>query len=561
MKKIHFTNRYDYFLSVPAVSTPPPTPPMNVGGVRPTHSWRGKWLSFIFLLLLSTLLSAQQIRLPDETIIGHVDITPDSLDLKVDISEYHGFANPERLAYKPILNKKLPGLDSHRYRFFTQLVGMGYMLTEDDWEFNTGVDFKFGIESLKIPELNIFGGYYYGDYGDGFKTQKLNANWEPMVNYGNLRIRPTIFIRNSIYEKDLQSPPIKYDSFEKSTLFSGGLALTAQPRNMKPLKEIRIAGEFFDPKYEQNEESEGEQVLEFDGTLAFSEMGFISDIELKTYQRFDNVHGEGNIFFQFPFLDLLGANLTYSENAYPSAYLSKNIKITANSEISIANLPYLDTKSIKYYHEYYPFISPETIEYAPQIPLNATLAFSLYSPIEVQLSYNMLFAENYIYLGMTYCENHLDYPCPKEYKWKQDQVMKNIITLDIRKYIDNFTIRLKSSYMLSEFVKENELDNLPYEAHFITSISGEYTWNQKMTFLLGGDLLKDRYAGMIVNNEQAILCDAFKLYSKIDFNINKNFKLFTTVSNYFTKKDEYYSRIEGLQKEELAVEAGVRVLF
>jgi len=510
-----------------------------------THIHRTKTL-LIFVTTLALLsvrfIYAQQLLLPDETIIGFVEMTPDSLDLKVDISEYNRMSNQDKLTYKPQLNKKLPLLNYKRYNIFAQATG------------NTSsfIDFKLGLESHSIPELNIFTGYHFFDYIDkneDFKSYNWYVNWEPMVNYSSLRIKPAFYIKESKYKINEETLPDVEASIEYG-MVSTRASFTSAPIALNPLSNLNLSGEHHSLSILPDiEKKETKDFIEFDAFISFTDIGFISEIEGSTHRKFENFQAESNVFFKVPFLDLLGANIQISKKLYPSLYVTKNIFLTNYVELSIANQPFIDTKSIRDYYEYYPFGSLEKIKHAPQTPLNLLVSFSLFSPFETRISYNVQYTENYIYYGI---KGLVEDP---EIDWCQDQVKKNIWMLELQKKINDLRIKFKSEYIVSDFTKKNDyLKHIPWEPHFVNSLSAEYFY-KKFTFYLSNELLLQRYS---LDGKDKTLHDAFKTVCAVKYNINKNVGLFGSINNVFS--DEYRI-IADLPKEKFSAEAGVRMQF
>ncbi|MCL1826994.1 MAG: hypothetical protein FWG20_03035 [Candidatus Cloacimonetes bacterium] len=506
---------------------------------------------FVFFISFFGLLTAQQLMLPDETIVGYVEISSDSLDLKVDISEYHRLGNQDKLAYRPSINKKSFFVDNKHFDGYFQAIG------------NTAsfLDFKLGVESHRSPELNLFAGFHIADYGKKeLDTTKGYVSWQPMVNYTSLRLRPAASFK---YNKDQLEHQASGQKVE-SELASICAAIDAEPHGIKHLKRLNLMGEYHTSQLDKGtfEDTFEDDFFDFDSYVSFADIGFVSEIEGGTYSRFDKLQGEANAFFAVPFFDRFGANVTMSEKFYPSAYITKNIKTSDYTEISLANQPYLDKQSVRNYYEFYPFSSLKDLKYAPQAPLNLFAAFSLFSPVEARISYNMQYIENYVSL-FAIKGTVMDVTLPPSYEWRNDNVRKNIFVVETSKKIEDIKLSLMAEYMVSEYVSGDDMpDHIPWEPHFVASISAEYIW-QYLTIFLGGEFLGERYEHNGKRDRDPIeisLPNAFRVTAFTQYDLNRHFKVFASVKHLFSEKDGY-RRVENLHKEEFSAEAGVRVLF
>ena len=482
-------------------------------------------VAFLILLLNVTSVMAQQLRLPDEVIVGNVTVTPDSLDVNKDFSEFYKVHNLDRFIYRPVLDKKLD-FDKSRSNQNAYV----YLSLNSRYH----ADLRVGLHSIETPEINLYARTSYEKLDDDFSALKMQADWKPMTYYSDFKIRPAFFFKKSNNESNFDINESDFQSFE--------LSVAATPNDFQPLNRVRLSIDF--SMYEHSNQVTNKDYkknrISSDLNVNFDNFLFIEESDFNTYYKFGNVHYESN-FYLNTFLNSFALNLQLSKNFTPSILFEKSIYLTEFSEFSILNLPYLSKKSLSDYHDFFAFADINDIKYAEQVPLNLYLAYSLYNPLELQLSLNSSYHKN------LYC---MFYDGINAYYWISDNALRNSVNLDVKKNYYDFTFGLNSSYLLSNLT--NIDIKIPWEAHFKNSLSAGYRYKALSLELIGTTYMQ-RY-----DSFENKISDVFILSSSNSIDISRNFKMSLNFYNILNQK---FYHVKGLPNNEFNAELSVRVLF
>ena len=535
---------------------------------------KGLLLILLFLYFLSPTpyslspnnsLYAQQLRLPDEEIIGVFSLTPDSLDVTKDYSDYFRVSQPERLNYRAVLERMI-NPDAGRNPF-AYLYLQGYYAPFEDTAENNNDSWKgnvhLGLQSPSIPELNIYGmfsreevyrkveGYDPNGYlvflDSSYLTQKMYFDWRPIVNYTGMGLRPAVFFQSSVYDYGYSDV---YNNDHSMTAL--GVSLSANPENSRFLNRMNLSGKLLNLDYPHPYIDElgargGNDFSEIDLNINLPRIAFISETDINIYNYYHEIggesgkfgesfHGEVNFFFPIPFLNAFALNLQYSENFkifegfWTSLLFEKSFYVNEISELSISNFPVMRVPSLTEYFDYQPLailadFEYKAIEYAQQVPLNAFIKYNLFTPTEMQFSLNNQYIKNHYYYG----RNEL-----RSWGWINEDAWIHAISVDIQKRMDNMSIAFKSTFMTSE-LQESKM-KIPWEPHFETSISFDYRY-KKYTFGINGTALMERYGNDMYPYEEKM--DNVYLISVLnDFDITRNFKLSFNLNNILNQEYE-----------------------
>jgi len=528
---------------------------------------------FLLFVLLFSILSAQQFRLPDEDIIGTFVATPDTLGISKDLSEFQRLNDVDRLMYSPVLGKRVE-------ENFARQIGFVYVRGNisplHDWDTPFQVDVRLGLESPTTPELNIFGRYYMAEYDENFKHRRMEFSWMPNTSYTDWRIRPGVYFSYGRHESVLIQRDIEDDipvtqNVQDMDMTSVGFSLLARPSHRNPLNRMRLSmnytvansDEFYFPdrwEYSIND-------IEIDYNLSLSFDSFLNKIDVNAHYKYENFHTSGNIFLYNPFFSQFALHAQFSRYLWPSLLVEKSIPVNAQSKISLSNFPFMRTPSkSEFFNDFGNAIfghdteneEVRYIEYATQIPLNASISYSIFNPAEMIFGYNIQRAFNYYFvLPFFDISDGVLLSDPMGYAWQSGDAWMHTLNFILRSRVNNFTFGLDAMFMLSELdVKDNilldDFIKIPWEPHLKLSPSIAFRYRIFSTELVG-DGLFERY-----DTNEDKLDDVFILSLRNNFNLHRNFKMGVNINNIF---DMQYQRVSGMPKEGFNAEVVMRVLF
>jgi hypothetical protein len=497
------------------------------------------------------MLRAQQLYLGTEDIIGHVSSVPDSLSITKDISAFHEVDNPEKLAFRPILEQDISH-DAHLKKLGYLYVKMGS---------KNFADIKFGMLNRENPAINFSGGHYFSD-NQPFIASRTHFLWDPAMYYFDMGIRPSLFFDISKHERE-QMVKVSHDFSAddpmehlvgKSEMYVVGFSLTSKPPNADAIDNIRFSAKLIghDDSYRKDSHTE------INIGTTFSRFLFTAGTDLDIFFHYDKFHGQSNIFLSTPVIDILGLHVSGSKHIYPSLYIEKSFYLSDYSEVSVSNLPQMYAPSLYDYYREMPYtrgriFDDQMIWYAQQTPWNAYLTFNLFYPLEMQLYLNSKYTKNRHYVVAwelatedTTCSRYL-------YAWSWNDIWEHSLNASIIKRLPHFTFAGKTKYAHYLLTQDATHDRLPWEPHLKFSLSADYHF-RKFTTGFSASQLMYRY-----DNRDVKLPDVFLLSHHSSLDINRHFKLTLDLHNLLDQK--FYNHIHGLQKDGFFAELGLRVLF
>jgi len=513
-----------------------------------------KYYTLMLLLFILGNLFSQQIRLPDEQIFGNFTLVPDSLSITKDYSEFYRIHDPNRLNYRTILERMIVHEEDKNPWIYMYLRGNTQPLT----------DIHIGMQSHSIPELNIYGRYFFKELDRDFRyftTQKMHIDWRPTVPYTQARLTPAVYFQTSKYTSD-------FFSISNSDIVSTGVSLHAKPANLSILNHLYVSANFVNNSQTspQDDKKDYNMSLELDLNINLNKLWFLSetDLTISNYYTYfdefseyfaDNFHFMGNFYMPITFLNIFALNIQYSEIFIPSILFEKSFYLNEVSELSISNFPYMRVPSLYEYNDTFAFAELLTIndlgvvvetneraviKHGHQVPLNANLKFSLFSPIETQMYINSKYLKNYYFV--------YNYVLPYYfYHWQADDFIINSVNLEVQKRIDRVTVGLASKYILPSIS-----DLVPWESNFESSLSFTYHY-KKYTFEIVGKSFLERY-----DSNEELMKNYFLLSNSHNFDISKSFKITLNLNNLLNHE---YEMIRGLPSEKFNAEFVMRLLF
>ena len=490
----------------------------------------------IFCSCLFSYLFAQQLHLPTEDIVGNVTDTPDSLQISVDYTEHYNFDDLERLTYRPFLTQEI---DRNARK------QNGFLFVK--WNSNPLYDIDFGIYSNSKPALNLYGTYHQSNIDD-HETQKIKLQWKPIKDFTSFRIRPEIFYKDNIYEKESKKDSLIVSS-ERQMI---GWSIATYSPNFFSLRSLRMAGvhpvaqaPIYPPEV-RRDYFEHSNSPEFDINMHFADILFTTESKFNWYYRHQRGHLASNIHIPSSFTDILALNLQYSDNLLPSILVEKSFYVNEHVDVAVSNFPYMNAKSLDDYIDTFPFATTEQIdrECVERVPLNLFVSFNLYNPIELRAYLNSVYTMNYHYVDRDDTAQH--------YWTNAKYALVTSTNLEAEKKINDFSLSLLLKYILHTQIKD--LDNLPYEPYLQITPAATYSY-KKLTSKLTGSLLYSRHDS---DGKKWDGSSAFILSNENTIDINRHFKMSINLHN-ITNQD--YHKIKGAPAETFNAEIGVRWLF
>ncbi|MCL2065241.1 MAG: hypothetical protein FWG98_12860 [Candidatus Cloacimonetes bacterium] len=544
------------------------------------------WISLLIFFLVSFAgnLHSQHLRLPDEEIFGVLTVTPDSLEVTKDYTEYYRVSNPNRLNYRAVL-ERMVDLDTER-RPFGYLYTQGYGTFSDDLSYLGAI--HLGIQDPNTPLINFYGMFSKEEvvgrldeedppfppndkHDVDFGAQKMMFDWRPTFANSRMVINPSLSFQQSDYVS-------KYFAIHESTMMSLGASLAINSIERRFLNQLKISADYLthtQPFWEtpQGYKDKTQNYLELGFNLNLPRLSILTETDINVYNYYKemdsfsddfgkNFHIEGNFYFPIPFLNIFALNLQYSDWLLPSLLFEKSIYLNEISEISVSNFPYMQLPSMNEYHEYFPFAEFPDRLHAQQVPLNAFLKFSLFNPVEIQFYFNSKLMKNYHYIFIDNTPVSLPYQPINGHIWMNDDFLVNSINLELHKKVNNFTIR---AFLKGQIVDISTEKRLPWEPNIESSLSLSYQYKRYTVGVSGTALFErygfERYGFEDDSNPDKIYVwqdNVFLLSNTHDFDIHRNFKLSLNLNNIL---DENYEKITGLPSAGFNAELIMKVLF
>jgi len=503
----------------------------------------------IYFISLFSILNCQQIRIDPIDVVGNVIENPDSLRISKDLSPFHRIANSERLRYKPIL--KIRDINDYQKYWFYLYAKGGTTISD----FNPRMDFRIGMQSYTVPELNIYASALGKNEEKNFTTRDYKMDWVPLVWYTNVGLRPALRFNYNAQKGGESNKKTKYYRDLRpleSDLSKFGFSLSAEPKNHPFFQKTQLDLDFLNY---QNDNSDQElQPFEISLTNKFRIESFLHGLDFDLHFKHDKPYAESNFYLALPNVNLLAINVQVNKDpAPPSLLISQTFNLNKYVDFSLSNQPFLERKSLFDYQEYFGFADLNEIKDVSQTPINATASLNFYIPIYIRVYAKAQIVKHYNYLYFS----HLNVaPGPDyEYLWKKENARKLTFGLDLQKEINGFTLTNNFAYLETELSRSKLA--IPWEAHLQNITTLEYHY-LKFTTGIKSSLLYQRYStNLDEDKKQTTLEDTFFLSAFSAYDFTPYLKLFLHIDNV----GQEYREIEGLPKEVLNVQLAIRMRF
>lgn len=468
-----------------------------------------------FLIIFYPVFS-QQLRLPDEFIVGQMTDKPDSLNLKTDLKGFNKFNKIDYLIYKPYL------FQSSFTEIPAQKDNFGYLFLKAGTQPNAEVRTMF--VNPQQPEVNAFVQYYRKKYKNDYESMFFNFLWQPQKYYSNFMFSPFVEInisdfsagdvinnnfplhqpvlqtKTSNFKAGFQSKPdevLLFDNFDMSFSFTSSEQTT-------------------DKDYKKN-------YLDLDTYITSPYLKIADKTETSLYLRNKKVHLDNNLYWHnVPLFnsasDIFAFNFSYSKYLMPSILFEKSFYLTNDLQFIINNKPFINPSSTYERYQFFPFAENDLIKYVEQTPVNFSAYFNFLNPLNLRTGFKAEFIKNFYYINYhnnRYFANNGDlqrlgiFLC-SEIQWQN-------FSISTENYLNDSSLKHQST----DIKKSKQL----WEPHFININTVEYKINNFKTGLRAGTYI-NRYA---LDDEK--LKNVFLLDSTNKLMINKNLSINLNVRN------------------------------
>jgi len=476
-------------------------------------------LSTVYCLLSTTLLSAQQLNLPSEDIIGTTQTSHDSLSVSKDISNHYLFDTPQRLSYRAMLDKTIDPKADIPQNGYLYLLG----------NTNPLADLQLGFYNKKLGHLGADA--HYANYDKEKVTfQSYGLKYDHIFSQRDLSAQLGLY---GGYNS------AKHDTLDLDTdIASLGLYVTLDPKTT-PLDKVGLHTNLL--LYSFNKTDYFIPEIRFD--ISATQWEFTSKSELQILWFYNNPHLYANVHFDVPGVDLFAAHLSASRNITPSIMINKNFELGDTSQLSLSNDPLLKATPLKDFQQEYAFSNLDDLRWAEQIPLNAKVAYTLFTPIQLE-----------VYLGGQYIKNHhyvwfIDDATTTTAGWAYDNATLGMFGTNIKKHIEGFTLGFTVKGQVSNL--QTQKTYIPGLPHLQLTPSVGYTYKKFNTDLLF-DAQLIRYDAL-----KEPIDDALLLRLKNSLDINKHFKIELNLVNILDAD----TSVGDMPHDGFQAELGLRVLF
>lgn len=482
--------------------------------------------------LICTLLFSADIKMPDEVIVGTVNLPADSVTIHKDLSSLQEIQKLDFLFYNPELQP-----DSKDYRLNTINKELYVSLfVGNHWK----TDLKVNYRNKNNKFLNANAEYHYLQLSPNWSIATQNLNWDsPELKY--YKLKPEVSFNHILF----------FNKYQNAKAYAFSLTTPLDISNyVKYINSLNLKTNIIgaDQCFKINTNNQAKVSMNDLDLLASTSLTLpfkVSSHDLNFGML------KGHFLYEYkvntndyiPWFDNTAFVLNYSRNILPSLYFSKSFKPDDNILINWINDPYISKES--HYTSYVknPSANINNTQYQIQSPLNMKLSMNYFTILPVYAAYQLSWNKNqeiYDY------HNSFNF-----YDVNIENTFINRINLNTC-YSYN---KIDFDYTM-EIIKSSpdrkKLDQIPYLAHFTNTFAVLYSkWNvNNRTELITLMNRKDSF-----NNElkDVLLLNSYFTYPW-KYNLNFNLRLDNLLN-------AHYHRYTLTPKEGIQMQLGASYLF